>query len=541
MSFLDTSNTTTFTHTQENLTPPPVEMTSLTSNVDVMNDIVLTDANNPASNHDGDDGPGNKALLEDIHRKDKAKQVKSEGSKSKISLGQKLWRQQLKRAQRYLGLCATQNPLAEADGTNASKIDESLITTSASKEDSPVPNHDTLGTRPGNLNSRTMFLSVDVEAYEFDQKRITEIGISTLETVDLFGIPPGVNGKNWAAKVQSRHFRIQEYAHLVNKKHVKGCPDKFEFGKSEFIPLKDVKSTLERCFLPSDSPLGLYPDGTCKVVLVAHNASADIKYLTDIGFNVTEKISDCIDTSDLYRVVRRQAREFGLSTLMLRYGISGDHLHNAGNDASYTLRALIAIAVDNFYVKTTKEDWEIEKNKRIEVAIKEAEAKVCAELEGWSSCEDDEIVASSIKPFVLDRHEEKASNKTGGKRRGDAPPTRGFPRARGGHRTQFDGSLGGSAPHNVATLTSTHGQPSASLRPPSVKTGPPSFNNGPPSANVPYRVLYDGSNNENSSSGRGQRRRPRGGQAQGGIQGQVRGRGQGEGRGQGRGQGQGQV
>ncbi|MCJ1232177.1 hypothetical protein MMC14_000126 [Varicellaria rhodocarpa] len=518
-------------------------MTSLTSNADVMNDIVRTDANDPARNHDGDHGPGIKALLEDIHRKDKAKKVKSEGSKSRTSLGQKLWRQQLKRTQRYLGLCAIPDPLTESDGMNPSKIDGSLFTTPASKENSPLPNHDTPGTLPGTLNSRTMFLSVDVEAYEFDQKRITEIGISTLETVDLFEIPPGVNGKNWAAKVQSRHFRIQECAHLVNKKHVKGCPDKFEFGKSEFIPLKDVKSKLERCFLPSDSPLGLYSGGTCKVVLVAHNASADIKYLTELGFNVTEKISDCIDTSDLYKVVRRQAREVGLSTLMLRYGIPGDHLHNAGNDASYTLRALIAIAVDNFYIKTTKEDWEIEKNKRIEVAVKEAEAKVCADLEGWSSCEDDEIVASSAKPIVLDRHEEKASNKTGGKHRGDAPPNieRGFPRARGGHRTHFDGSLGGSAAHNVATLTSTYGQSSASLRSPSVKTGPPSFNNGPPSANVPYRLLYDGSNSENSGSGRGQRRRPRGGQAQGGIQGQVRGRGQGEGRGQGRGQAQGQV
>ena len=64
----------------------------------------------------------------------------------------------------------------------------------------------------------------------------------------------------------------------------------------------------------------------CKVVLVADDVAADMRYLAELGFNVTQMISDHIDTSDLHKAAHRDARQPALSTLLLQYGIAGRYL-----------------------------------------------------------------------------------------------------------------------------------------------------------------------------------------------------------------------
>lgn len=103
-------------------------------------------------------------------------------------------------------------------------------------------------------------------------------------------------------------------------------------------------SILEGCFNPSRTS---YSGRTRKVILVGYNVAADMKYLTEVGFDVTRTISDCIDTSDLYKALRRDGRQSALSTLLLYYGIAAKYLHNAGNNASYTLRVIVAIALND--------------------------------------------------------------------------------------------------------------------------------------------------------------------------------------------------
>lgn len=72
---------------------------------------------------------------------------------------------------------------------------------------------------------------------------------------------------------------------------------------------------------------------------------------------------------------------------MLQYGIAAKHLHNAGNDASYTLRVMVAIALDDSQKRRNSEEWEIEKCNRMEAAFKAIRANVCTEFEGWSRSE----------------------------------------------------------------------------------------------------------------------------------------------------------
>jgi hypothetical protein len=75
-----------------------------------------------------------------------------------------------------------------------------------------------------------VFVCVDVEANERNANQITEIGIAALDTRDLKSLVPGERGANWMTKIRARHFRINEYKHIVNTEFVSGCPERFEFG-----------------------------------------------------------------------------------------------------------------------------------------------------------------------------------------------------------------------------------------------------------------------------------------------------------------------
>ena len=401
--------------------------------------------------HDGDDDPDFKAFIKEMELKNEVKHRKAEEQsalrKSQRLFRQKQWRQQVKRTQQYLGLYTARAPTAGSIEAVCSNLDGLTVSPRVVEEDSGRLIHGDLQSPPNDIDTMVILISVDIEAFEFNQNLITEIGISTLDTVDLLGLQPGAKGSNWTAKIRSRHFRIQEHSHHLNKVHVEGCPDKFDFGQSEWISKQDMVSVLWRCFNPSRSP---YSSGTCKVVLVGHDVAADIKYLKESGFDVARVISDCIDTSDLYKASRRDGRQIALSTLLLQYGVAAKHLHNAGNDANYTLRVMVAIALDDSQNRRNAEEWEIEKRNRMEVACKAAREKVCADFEGWSTSEDEDIATSSVLSSLNSyRQRENAPGITESRHRfntkstmDSANPKR---RAQPQYLTHIDGTLSGVA------------------------------------------------------------------------------------------------
>ena len=227
--------------------------------------------------------------------------------------------------------------------------------------------------------------------------------MSTLSNQALLGIDPGKNCHAWAAKIRSRHFRILEHKNRRNKVHVSSCPDDFDFGKSEWISEKDAAATVKSCFT---IPPPLIPNKNekedCQVVFVAHNAMADSKYLAQIGYDLAEDVVDIIDTSDLASASQRDIKQTGLATLLLRHGIAAKHLHNAGNDAHYTLHLMLALAVDQHQHKRSRQEWAIEKSRRIRAAGEEAKAKAEAraalDMEGWSTSENDDVSGSATPP-----------------------------------------------------------------------------------------------------------------------------------------------
>ena len=83
------------------------------------------------------------------------------------------------------------------------------------------------------------------------------------------------------------------------------------------------------------------------VVLVGHDIQNDIKYLARIGVWIQDmdNIKEIIDNQGLQQFMRRQPNAQGLERILGDLGIPFSHLHNAGNDAVYTLQSLIVLAV----------------------------------------------------------------------------------------------------------------------------------------------------------------------------------------------------
>ncbi|KAF7182292.1 hypothetical protein CNMCM7691_001772 [Aspergillus felis] len=202
-----------------------------------------------------------------------------------------------------------------------------------------------------------ILISVDVECNERCHEQVTEVGISTLDTVDLVGVPPGENAENWTSRIRSCHLRVREYGHIVNRQYVSGCPGSFEFGESEWVSKGKLADVVQACFQPpysfgTDDTDGVqlgsgpeYKHQKRNLILVGHNTSMDVKYLASLGIpvfeNVTTAFLERIDTAELYRIIRSEANQRSLASILGELGIIGWNLHNAGNDARYTLEALV--------------------------------------------------------------------------------------------------------------------------------------------------------------------------------------------------------
>jgi hypothetical protein len=155
---------------------------------------------------------------------------------------------QLRRCQTYLGLRPRAGQVHEPD-PSLSWYEQEDLRAKQLKEARIILD-------PLNVNTPTLhpfekepvLISIDVEAYERAHNLITEIGVSTLDTLDLVGIPPGLGGVNWINQIRSRHFRIKGREHLVNRDFCPGNPDAFQFGRSEFIDLGEAAEKVDGCF-----------------------------------------------------------------------------------------------------------------------------------------------------------------------------------------------------------------------------------------------------------------------------------------------------
>ena len=83
------------------------------------------------------------------------------------------------------------------------------------------------------------------------------------------------------------------------------------------------------------------------IVLVFHDSSQDVKYLKALGVNIfqTENILEVADTRDMSQYIARDRNPAKLAAILNGLGLPYRYLHNAGNDAVYTMQAMVGIAI----------------------------------------------------------------------------------------------------------------------------------------------------------------------------------------------------
>ncbi|QPH01431.1 hypothetical protein C2857_005631 [Epichloe festucae Fl1] len=204
-----------------------------------------------------------------------------------------------------------------------------------------------LGTPDGQLigdldRKPTLFVSIDIEVIEVEPRSITEIGIAVLDTRNIQERDSGPGGIFWWEHIKAYHLVVRQHASHVNYKYVQGCPDKFQFGESMFPNKWELIDTLSSILSPYTR------DGVADVVLVGHDTPADVRYLSNAGYDVDSalKLVDTVDTQILHQAWKGGKQPRKLESVLSDLCITYTYLHNAGNDAVYTLRAMITMGVE---------------------------------------------------------------------------------------------------------------------------------------------------------------------------------------------------
>ena len=407
----------------------------------------------------------------------KSKAVAKKKKDHERLLRQEDWAKSVKRAQRYLGLRPKLNTIltsqmaSTTSWSDAQQLQQDFFKKSGAILD-PI---DVNIAAPFPFDQEVIIISIDVEAYERDHRKVTEVGVSTLDTLDLVDIPPGEGGQNWIDQIRSRHFRVRERSHLVNKEFCGGDGNAFAFGNSEWVSLSDDEAAqaVDKCFeypfsaaykqAPEMSANGenekpvngatINVEGveipgpnsniaqhtanqkaanhiletrataqkvpkTRSIILIGHDLENDVRYLRDLGCSTfaaslgasatypiaamgTGKraiIHDFLDTAIMYRVLVKETQNQSLTRVMAALDRTAWHLHNAGNDARYTLEAFLGIALkerktsdaaqkkraeSGKMAESADKQWKDEVERRVKEKRVQAEDEVRKECEGW--------------------------------------------------------------------------------------------------------------------------------------------------------------
>ncbi|KAI8976961.1 hypothetical protein BDB01DRAFT_302190 [Pilobolus umbonatus] len=178
-----------------------------------------------------------------------------------------------------------------------------------------------------------VLLSLDIEAYESDHSICLELGWSMYDSrTDQF---------------MDQHYMMSDYRHLTNGKFVSNEKLNFQYGVSVWCTLEEALIELRK-----DMDWACQRDGG--FVLVGHGLRSDLKYLQEMKFqwptvdgentlNVDESaVLHVLNTDTMYgALIDNLHNPPSLGKTLDVFDIEHWGLHNAGNDAHYTLLLLM--------------------------------------------------------------------------------------------------------------------------------------------------------------------------------------------------------
>ncbi|RUS35361.1 mitochondrial carrier domain-containing protein [Jimgerdemannia flammicorona] len=171
-----------------------------------------------------------------------------------------------------------------------------------------------------------IFLSVDIEAWERDHSRLLEIGWTLYDSQ--------------REQLQDQHYLISDYRHLTNGSFVADRKQNFMFGTS-------VWSTLQEALHELNKDLAWAVDRDGGVVLVGHDLKSDIVYLEKVGVMCGESNENVVgrfDTAEIYAAKNKEPNNrASLGKALDGLEMENWCLHNAGNDAHYTMELFLKL------------------------------------------------------------------------------------------------------------------------------------------------------------------------------------------------------
>lgn len=208
----------------------------------------------------------------------------------------------------------------------------------------------------------TICFSFDIEAFEKDNKIITEIGISIYD--------PRENVHSMNPILRNYHLIVAESLSLINRNWVLDMKECYLLGESLVLPLKQCVEFIQNLinfYMVYDPKTS----GSWKRSFVGHNIEGDFKWLKSIGVvlpetrsasgsahvNETDKFPTTIviDTMKIYSACYGK-EGCSLGKILRLFKLPHAFLHNAGNDAYYTLRLLLHLCDVNTRVQCSLDD-----------------------------------------------------------------------------------------------------------------------------------------------------------------------------------------
>lgn len=174
-----------------------------------------------------------------------------------------------------------------------------------------------------------VLVAIDCENTEtmksgFAQREDCQIGLAILDTKEINRMPPDelISTLNFATGSPSYQSRASR---------------KFMFGETITISPPNIVSHIKSSILPARN-----------VVFVGHAIHNDLHALKAFHFEYPVLLSSVLDPFKISNeVFQYWCRPLG--DLLLRLGCSFSRLHSAGNNANFTLRALLLLAADGFF------------------------------------------------------------------------------------------------------------------------------------------------------------------------------------------------
>lgn len=125
-----------------------------------------------------------------------------------------------------------------------------------------------------------------------------------------------------------------------------------------------------------------------KIIFLGHDVDNDIAYLRKVGFDplYRSNLLETMDTRSMYQAYTHDPNPTSLGRILGAFDLAGWHLHNAGNDAVYTIWALLAMAVASATERGNPEVVQRrveEMTKREKAVVEEAKERVKDGAEGW--------------------------------------------------------------------------------------------------------------------------------------------------------------